>query len=190
MQKSKINFTELTVETWQDFEQLFGERGACEGCWCMYWRLPHKIYQPNRGNKNKKYMHQLVKKNEQIGIIMYLDSEPIGWCSVAPREDFIRLENSRILKPIDNKSVWSIVCFFIDKKFRRQGYSTQLLKAVIKIVKKKGAKILEGYPHEPKKDNMPAAFAWTGISNSFLSAGFIEVARRSDTRPIMRYYFK
>jgi GNAT superfamily N-acetyltransferase len=185
---AKIKFQELSNETWKDFEELFGEHGACEGCWCMYWRLKHKDYQTNRGINNKKSMKGLVENNQQIGIIMYLDNEPIGWCSVAPRENFIRLENSRILKPIDNKSVWSIVCFFIDKKFRRQGYSKEMLKGVIKITKKKGAKILEGYPHKPKKDNMPAAFAWTGISNSFLSAGFTEVVRRSETRPIMRYY--
>ncbi len=181
-------FKELTPKTWKDFEQLFGERGACEGCWCMYWRLRPKDYKPNRGNGNKKSMKELVKKNKQIGMLMYVDNKPIGWCSVAPREDFIRLQNSRILKPVDGKSVWSIACFFIDKKFRRKGYSIELLKAVIKITKKKGAKILEGYPHEPKNDNMPAAFAWTGISSAFSKVGFEEVARRSGTRPIMRYY--
>ncbi|MCB0731455.1 MAG: GNAT family N-acetyltransferase [Ignavibacteriae bacterium] len=181
------NFKELTTKTWKDFEQLFGEQGACEGCWCMYWRLRHKDYKPNRGINNKKSIKGLIKNNQQIGILMYVDNEPVGWCSVAPREDFIRLQNSKILKPIDGKPVWSIVCFFINKKHRRKSYSTKLLEAVIKIVKKKGAKILEGYPHEPKNDNMPAAFAWTGISNSFIKAGFKEVARRSETRPIMRY---
>lgn len=185
---STIRFKELTLETWKDFEQLFGERGACGGCWCMYWRLPNKDYENQKGSGNKKAMRKLVKNNEQIGIIMYLGDVPIGWCSVAPRENFIRLENSRILKPLDDKPVWSIVCFFFDKKYRRKGYSTEMLKRVINITKKKGAKTLEGYPNEPKKDNIPAAFAWTGISSAFISAGFKEVARRSETRPIMRYY--
>ena len=181
-----INFKELTPENWKDFEQLFGERGACEGCWCMYWRLQRKDYKPNRGNNNKKSMKKLVKNNRQIGILMYVDNKPIGWCSVAPREDFIRLQNSRILKPIDDKPVWSIACFFMDKKFRRKGYSIELLQAVIRITKKKGAEILEGYPHEPKNGNMPAAFAWTGISSAINKVGFKEVVRRSETRPVMR----
>ena len=187
MQKSKINFKELTLETWQDFEILFGERGACGGCWCMYWRLHNKDFEAQKGSGNKKSMKGLIKNNQQIGIIMYIDHEPIGWCSVAPREDFVRLENSKILKPIDDNPVWSIVCFFTDKKYRRKGYSKKLLQEVIKMTKKKGANILEGYPHEPKNDNMPAAFAWTGISTAFTKAGFEEVARRSETRPIMRY---
>jgi len=185
---SKINFKELISDTWQDFETLFGERGACGGCWCMYWRLRNKEFESGKGNGNKEAMKKLVKKNEQMGVIMYSGSEPIGWCSVSPREDFIRLENSRILKPIDDKPVWSIVCFFIDKKHRRKGYSVELLLEVIKNVKKKGAKILEGYPNEPKKEDMPAVFAWTGIFSAFKTAGFKEVGRRSETRPIMRYY--
>ena len=119
---------------------------------------------------------------------MYVNQTPIGWCSVAPRKGFIRLGNSRILKPIDDKLVWSIVCFFIDKGYRRKGYSVKMLQEVIKITEGKGAKILEGYPNDPKSDNMPAALAWTGISSAFVKAGFKEVARRSETRPIMRYY--
>jgi GNAT superfamily N-acetyltransferase len=188
MTMSKTNFKELTADTWKDFEKLFGERGACGGCWCMYWRLRNKDFESRKGRGNKNAMKKLVNNKEQIGIIMYLDNEPIGWCSIAPRENFIRLGNSRILKPIDDKPVWSIACFFIDKKFRRQGYSVEMLHGVIKIIKQKGAEILEGYPNDPKIDNMPAAFAWTGISTAFVNAGFKEMARRSETRPIMRYY--
>ena len=131
----EINFKELTSGTWRDFEKLFGERGACEGCWCMYWRLPNREYKDNRGSSNKKLMHQLVKGGEEIGILMYFNDNPIGWCSVAPREKFIRLDNSRILKPVDNKNVWSIVCFFIDKKYRRKGYSVNLLQGLIENLK-------------------------------------------------------
>ena len=182
-----LSFKELRKESWKDFETLFGEKGACGGCWCMYWRLRNKEFENQKGEGNKRAMKKLVSKNEQIGIIMYLNNEPIGWCSVAPREDFIRLANSKILKPIDEKLVWSITCFFIDKNFRRQGYSVKMLKGVIDYCKKRKVRILEGYPVEPKKDKMPPAFAWTGIAAAFSQAGFKEVARRSETRPVMRY---
>ncbi len=184
---SKLIFKQLTKSTWKDFEKLFGERGACGGCWCMYWRLRNKDFESQKGEGNKKAMKQLVEQKELIGLIAYLKKEPIGWCSVAPRENFIRLANSRVLKPVDDKHVWSIVCFFIDKKYRKQGYSVELLKGVIEFSKKKGAKILEGYPTQPYSENIPAAFAWTGIPSAFEKAGFKEVARRSKTRPIMRY---
>lgn len=184
----QLIFKQLMQKTWGDFEKLFGEKGACAGCWCMYWRLQNKEYEKNKGAGNKKLMRNLVNKNEQIGLIMFEEKEPVGWCSVAPREDFIRLGNSRILKPVDDKKVWSIACFFIHKDYRNKGYSVELLKGVIKFCKKKKVKIIEGYPVEPKQVKMPAVFAWTGISHAFVKAGFKEVERRSETRPIMRYY--
>ncbi len=106
MQKLKTTFKELTIDSWKDFERLFGERGACGGCWCMYWRLRNKDFESQKGSGNKNSMKKLVKNKEQIGIIMYSDNEPIGWCSVAPRKDFIRLGNSRILKSVDDEPVW------------------------------------------------------------------------------------
>ncbi len=184
----KIKYGELSVSTWNDFEQLFGERGACGGCWCMYWRLCNKDYEASKGNGNKTKMKRLVKSGERPGIIMYCDNKPMGWCAFAPREEFVRLKTSRILKPVDNQKVWSIVCFFIDKKYRRKGYSMKLLKTVVEICRQKKIKILEAYPIEPKQDKMADAFIWTGIASAYMKAGFKEVERRSETRPIMRYF--
>lgn len=184
----KFTFKPLTEKTWNDFENLFGERGACGGCWCMSWRLKSSEFEEQKGAGNKKAMLGLVKKNEQIGIIAYLGKQPIGWCAAAPREKFIRLDNSRVLKRIDDEQVWSITCFFITKEFRRKGLSTELLNAVINFCKKKKVEILEGYPTVPYNKNIPAAFAWTGIPISFEKAGFEEVKRRSKSRSIMRYY--
>ncbi len=188
--RSKYKFFPVTNVRWKNFEKLFGEKGACAGCWCMYWRLKQSVLDSQKGNGNKRAMKNIIGSGKIPGIIAYSEGEPIGWCSVAPREEFSKLDNSRILKPVDEKSVWSVVCFFIDKDHRNKGLSVALLNAAKKYVKSCGGKILEGYPIEPKKDKMPDAFAWTGISAGFQSAGFKEVARRSETRPIMRYYLK
>ena len=188
--KSKYKFFPVTKERWKDFEKLFGEKGACAGCWCMYWRLKQSVLDAQKGNGNKQAMKKIIGSGKIPGILAYSEGEPIGWCSVAPREEFSKLENSRILKPVDEKSVWSVVCFFIHKDHRKRGLSIALLNAAKKFVKSSGGKILEGYPIEPKKDKMPDAFAWTGISAAFQSAGFKEAARRSETRPIMRFYLK
>lgn len=187
---TKLVFKELTKETWKDFEILFGERGACGGCWCMAWRVKPAVFKEQKGEGNRKAMKKLVNKGETIGILAYAGKRAVGWCAVAPREDYPRLENSKVLSRIDDKPVWSVSCFFIDKEFRRQGLSSELLKGAIKFAGKKGAKILEGYPSVPYDDNIPAAFAWTGIPSAFEKAGFEEAARRSKTRPIMRHYIK
>ena len=188
--RSKYKFFPVTNERWKDFEKLFGEKGACAGCWCMYWRVKQSVLDAQKGDGNKRAMKKIIGSGKIPGILAYAEGEPIGWCSVAPREDYSRLDNSRILKPVDEESVWSVVCFFIHKDHRKRGLSTALLKAAKKYVKSGCGKILEGYPVEPKKDKMPDAFAWTGISAAFQSAGFKEVARRSETRPIMRFYLK
>ena len=140
-----------------------------------------------KGAGNKKAMQAIVDSGEIPGLIAYNVKEPVGWCSIAPREKFSTLSKSRILKPIDDKPAWAIVCFFITKAFRNQGISVKLIEAAIDFVKKSGGKIVEGYPIEPKKGKIPDIFAFTGLAAAFKNAGFNEVARRSETRPIMRF---
>ncbi|MEW6653137.1 MAG: GNAT family N-acetyltransferase [Bacteroidota bacterium] len=184
----RLNYKPLTIKNWNDLESLFGERGACGGCWCMAWRLKSAQFEKQKGSANKKAMKKLVKDEEQIGILAYYKNAPVGWCSFAPREKFISLEKSKVLAPVDNEPVWSITCFFIKREYRRRGLSSELLIAAIKFCRKKGVKILEGYPNVPYAKNIPAAFAWKGIPASFEKAGFVEVERRSKSRPIMRCY--
>lgn len=188
--KSKFDFYPVTKENWHDFENLFGEKGACAGCWCMYWRMKRKEYNELRGSGTKRKMKSLINKGTIPGILAYVDMQPVGWCSVAPREDFPVLDNSRVLKRIDEKQVWSVVCFFIHKNYRRQGLSVELLNAVKKYVKMNKGNLVEGYPVEPKSDKTADVFAWTGLFSAFKDAGFKEVSRRSETRPIMRYLIK
>jgi GNAT superfamily N-acetyltransferase len=187
---TRLNFQcfPLNKARWKDFEDLFGERGACGGCWCMAWRLKAKDFDIQKGIGNKKAMKKIVNNNEVPGIIGYLDNKPVGWCSVSPREKFIRLEESKVLAPVDQEPVWSITCFFIEKPFRRQGLSSELLRGVVSFCRKKNVKILEAYPAEPYNENIPAAFAWTGIPSTFEKFGFKVIKRRSPKRPIMRYY--
>ena len=183
----RLTFHPLTPARWADFERLFGERGACGGCWCMWWRLKRSEFEQKKGAGNKRAMKAIVRKGDVPGIIAYAGKEPVGWCAVAPREDYGTLERSRILKPVDEQPVWSVVCFFVEKAHRDTGVSVELLEAAVAHAKRHGARIVEGYPVEPKQDRMPDAFAWFGLASAFERAGFEEVARRSPTRPIMRF---
>jgi GNAT superfamily N-acetyltransferase len=183
----KLTFRPATPERWGDLEELFGERGACGGCWCMFWRLPRKQFDAGKGAGNKRALKRLVSTGREPGLIAYLKREPIGWCALAPRQDYVALERSRILKPVDDQPVWSVSCLFIKKGYRRRGLSTLLLRAALEFAAKHGARIVEGYPVEPSMEKMPDPFLWHGIPSAFLRAGFREVERRSRTRPIMRF---
>jgi GNAT superfamily N-acetyltransferase len=183
-----LSYHPLTPVRWGDFEMLFGARGATGGCWCMYWRLKHAQFEAQKGEANRQEIQAIVHSGEVPGILAYDGEQPVGWCSLAPRGIYSRLERSRILKPVDDQPVWSVVCFFVDKSYRRRGVSTGLLKAAISYTREQGASILEGYPVEPKKGKSPDVFVYTGLATAFRDAGFVEVARRSETRPIMRYH--
>lgn len=180
-----LNFHPLTRDRWSDLEKLFGKNGACGGCWCMYWRLKRSQFLAQKGEGNRKALKEIVDSNQIPGILAYSGKEPVGWCSVAPREVFQTLERSRILKRVDDEPVWSVVCFFVAKPFRGKGVTVELLKAVLDHVRNKGDKIVEGYPNE-LGTKLPDAFVYTGLASAFCKAGFSEIARRSKSRPIMR----
>ena len=153
----------------------------------MWWRLKRSEWERQKGEANRRALKRIVNSGTVPGILAYLEGEPVGWCSLGPRADFAALGRSRILKPVDDSPVWSVVCFFIARPYRRTGVSVALLKAAIAYAGRRGCRILEGYPVEPKRGKTPDAFAWTGLASSFRQAGFTEVCRRSKTRPIMRY---
>jgi len=184
-------FFPLTSERWSDFEALFGVRGACGGCWCTYWFLPRSQFEAGKGPGNRQAIKEIVDAERCPGLLAYLGEQAVGWCALAPREAYPVLERSRVLKRVDDLPVWSVVCFFVARQFRRKGVTVGLLKAAVEYAASHGARILEGYPVEPKKGgDVPAPFAYTGLASAFRRAGFVEVLRRSETRPIMRYYIQ
>lgn len=184
--RNKLEFHPVSVERWPDMVQLFGEGGACGGCWCMFWRLKRSDFSRQKGPANKRAMKSIVDSGEVPGILAYDGKRAVGWCSVAPRERFESLARSRVLKPVDDRPVWSIVCLFVEKSYRRQKVSVGLLKAAAAYAGSQGAKIVEGYPVQPSQPSWPDAFVYTGLPSAFLAAGFKEVLRRSKSRPIMR----
>jgi GNAT superfamily N-acetyltransferase len=186
-ESATFEFHPVTPDRWHDLEKLFGERGACGGCWCMWWRLKRSEFDQKKGAETKRALKRLIARGQVPGLLAYAEGEPVGWCSVAPRKDFSALERSRLLQRVDEEPVWSVVCFFVSKPYRRKGVTHQLLTAAIEYAREHGAKIVEGYPVEPKAGSAPDVFVFTGLASTFLKVGFVEVARRSETRPIMRF---
>ena len=184
---SSLKFHPATASRWSDIETLFGERGACGGCWCMAWRLRNKDWVAGKGIQNKRAFKKIVTTGKRPGVLGYLGKQPVAWCAVAPRETYSFLERSKVLRPLDNKPVWSISCLFVLKPYRRKGISISMLKAAVEFAAKQGATIVEGYPIELTMKHAPDPFVWTGTLSAFMKAGFQEVLRRSNRRPIMRF---
>lgn len=178
----------VTPDRWEDLVELFGSRGACSGCWCMYWRLSRKDFQAGQGDGNRGLLKSLVDAIQMPGLLAYLDGKAVGWCSIGPRRVFPTLNRSYLLKPVDDQPVWSVVCFFVDRRYRRRGLTIELLKGAVRYATGQGAKIVEGYPVIPRKEKADPPSIFTGAYAAFQEAGFVEVAHRTETRAVMRFY--
>ena len=186
MSRPRIEIFPLTPARWKDLEALFGPRGACGGCWCMYWRLPRSEFGRGKGEGNHRAFRSIVRADARPGLLAYADGVAVGWCALEPRDSFPALDRSRVLARVDDAPVWAIPCFFIARAWRRKGLTVRLLREAASHAASRGATVLEGYPIAPSKGAVAYVFAWTGIVGAFEQAGFKEVARRSATRPIMR----
>ncbi|HCS39837.1 MAG TPA: GNAT family N-acetyltransferase [Anaerolineaceae bacterium] len=182
---AKIEILPLTPERWTDFEKLFLSNATCSGCWCMWWRIKNKEFNTLGKDGLKEAMRTIVHRGVEAGLIAYVDGFPAGWVTVAPRADYIRFETSRFFYPVDDQPVWSIPCFFVHHDYRHQGLMIKLIEAAEQYAKIHGADIVESYPYETDKKT-GSADIFTGVSTTFKSAGYVEVARRKPTRPIMR----
>ena len=179
----------VTPKRWRDLETLFGERGAYGGCWCMWWRISRAEFSSNGNRGNRQGMKRLVRTGRVPGLLAYVRGEPVAWVSVGPRETFGALERSRTLKRVDDRAVWSVVCFVVAKPYRGMGLMTALLRAAIDYAKRRGARIVEGYPIEVGA-SLSGYSGFTGVASTFRKAGFVEVSRASVRQPIMRYFIR
>ena len=194
---TKENTTELvevypaTAERWEDLEALFGKHGASEDCWCMFWRLRRKDFTQLNGEGRKLELKKRTLGKQIPGLLAYVNGHVAGWCSVAPREQFLALEFSRKLKRLDDHPVWSIVCFYVDKAYRFQGIMEALVYGAVDHARQNEANIVEAYPidmQSPKLSGhkLSGDGGYMGIASIFRRAGFVEVGRASETKLFMR----
>ena len=185
LSKEDLEFHPLTPERWDDFEELFGKHGAYSGCWCMFWRTTRAQFNKEAGEGNRLAMKSIVESGTVPGILAYQGERAVGWCSIAPREDFASLERSPKLKRVDGQPVWSVVCFYMAKDYRGRGLMGHLLAAAVDYARVNGADIVEGYPITINAV-LKGCDGYMGIDKAFAAAGFKEVARPSQRQSIVR----
>lgn len=165
-----LEIRELTLELWPQLEQLFGQNGACAGCWCMWWRIPDSDrFMDVRGAEARRRQKALVLSGKSRGLLAFAGGEPVGWCAYGRRTDFAALARSRTLACEDAERVWSLPCFFIKPGWRGRGVARALLRAALASLKRQGAAIAEAYPVQPPASN---ASAFTGTVPWLESEGF------------------
>jgi len=178
----KLKVRLLTPELWPALEDLFGELGACSGCWCMYWRIG-SAYRKRSRAKNKAAFQEVVKRGPPPGLLAFAGDVPVGWCQLTPRDGLPWLDRTWRLRRVDDTPVWSLSCLYVRKGYRRKGVTSALVAAAVKAARRAGAPALEAYPLDASRT--PSA-SGTGFESTFARAGFKTVARHVPPRPIMR----
>ena len=176
----------LTADLWPDLERLFGpERGACAGCWCMWFRLSRPEWNAAGRGGRKTIFKELVEAGPPPGLLAYADEAPVGWVAVAPRDDHAQIGRSRIMRPVDGAPAHAITCFYLAPRWRRRGLMRPLIEAAVGFARGQGAALVEAYPFDPPPGQRISG-GFHGIAGAFGDHGFVEVARRSPARPVMR----
>lgn len=191
----ELEFHPLTPKRLPHLASLFEQGGDPKWCWCASFRVRGMDFTKARPADNRAVLEKAARtdarRGRAPGLIAYRDGEAIGWVSLAPREDFERLEHSKVLARVDEKPVWSIVCFVVGRRARGQGVANALLAAAIEYARDHGATLLEAYPTDAADGRIPSANAYMGTLSMFERAGFSEVDRRQANgsvrpRPIVR----
>ncbi|GAA5081698.1 GNAT family N-acetyltransferase [Lysobacter panacisoli] len=165
----------LRRDDWPHLQALFGERGACGGCWCMWWRVPTggKAWEAAKGDHNRESFRRLVERGAATGVLAFVGDEAVGWCAIGPRSDFPRLAHSRALQRDWNARTWSLNCLFVPTRWRSHGIARLLVAAAVALARRKGAGEIEAYPQSVAEgERQAAAFVWTGVPALFVPHGF------------------
>jgi|SRR6516165_3684289 GNAT superfamily N-acetyltransferase len=176
----KLTIRPLTPELWPALEDLFGNHGASNGCWCMHWRIGRE-YAKRPREENKAAFRRIVKRGPPPGLLAFEGDRAVGWCQLTPRAAVPILDERRTTARVDELPVWSLSCFYVRRGYRRRGVMAALISAAVKAAKRAKAPALEAYPYETKQP------VYVGVASTFKRAGFKVVARPTPSRAIVRY---
>lgn len=181
----------LTPDRFGDLERLFSGRRVVDGCWCMFWRQTGRENHTNWGEANRRALRARVDGDAPPpGLLAYLGDDPVGWVSVAPLGEFGRIRRSPILRPPagtgGTAGAWSVNCFYVAPEGRGRGLVAVLLSAAADHARAHGATAIQGYPLDVGSREIHPDELFTGALRTFTAAGFTEVVRRSEGRPVVQ----
>jgi len=174
-------FAPVTPATSGDLERFSAAYGTFRWCSCMRWRLRSTPFNDAGKDGRVAALADRVDRAEPVGVLAYDDGEAVGWCSIAPRESYAAVLASRVIPQVPGERVWSVVCFFVAARARRQGLRGRLLEAACQYAAESGAALVEAYPSPNGR-----SYRYMGTRELYHAAGFEDVPVPDGSRPVMR----
>ena len=183
--REELRCEAAAADRFGDVADVIGERGGPGGCWCMFWRLRNAEWRVVGAPRRKTALAQRFAASPPPGVLGYFGDSPVGWCAIAPRTEYPRLQASPTFAPVDDTTSWAVSCLFIHRTARRRGVGAALVAAAVAMAKAYGAPAIDAIPVAPG-GKRGSADLYTGTPSMFETLGFVEVARRKPERPIVR----
>jgi GNAT superfamily N-acetyltransferase len=176
---AELSFKPVTAATRKDFIEVFDGPGGPKYCWCMAWRQTSAEVKDASGSSRKKQMLSRIDAKTPVGLVGYLDGEPLAWVSIAPRDTYRKLSGP---EAEEGENIWSIVCMYTRRALRGQGLAHQMIAAAVDYAKKKKATAVEAYPVDPDSPS----YRHMGFVPAYERAGFKETGRVGTRRHVVR----
>jgi len=145
----------------------------------MSWRTTPEEAKHHSGPERKPMMKSRIMDGTTVGLVGYLEGEPVAWVSIAPRETYRELGGPEAEA---GEKIWSLACMYIHRKLRGEGHGTALIEAAKAYAKKRGGTVLEAYPVDPKSPS----YRFMGFVPAFERLGFKQIGKAGSRRHVMR----
>jgi GNAT superfamily N-acetyltransferase len=164
----------VTPDRFEDFADVINPNRRATHCWCLSHRVNAAEIEALGGGSREAAMRRLCTREHPPGVVTYRDGTPVGWCSISPRAEIPRLLGSKLIRPVDDVPVWSIICVVVRGGHRRQGVVGHLLEGAVAYAAAAGAPAVEAHPVDPA-GRMDTTMAFVGTRSMFERAGFSAV---------------
>jgi GNAT superfamily N-acetyltransferase len=141
-------------------------------------------------SERRDRFRDIVERGPAPGLLCYDGALAVGWVAISPRSAVHRFNIAKNSAPLsggdsDLDTTWAITCFYVRSSHRRRSLTARLAEAAIAYARKGKARCVEVCAVEPSKQLIWGE-AFVGVASALRPLGFVEMARRSPKRPLLR----
>ena len=179
----------LGPDTWDAFEQLAGRHnGVWNGCWCTWFHTFYADKEKGRtAESNRGLKERLVNEGRAHAALVFDGAEAVAWCQYGTPQELPNIYHRKEYEAgLDRLPDYRLTCFFVDKKYRREGMAGVALRGALDLIAQAGGGVVEAYPQDTDGQKVSATFLYSATRSLFEQAGFSYVRSKGKNHCVMR----